>query len=229
MARIKYSALVDSIRGSIGGTTFQGNQYGFTVRRKPNMTIPNRKLQNRQKPLIARATRAWRRLSDTERSAWSSFASSNPQPIKNDPAVSMSGYALFVRLNVFRQLSGMSVMEDSPNLTINDTSITLEGIEFGVGEASVEWIATDDYADFEFMLYMTNPLGAGISVIRNQLRLVKTDTGTPGGFSVFDEYEDIFGSNPSVGDLIAAQVVAFDPLNGIRILSDRTIFEVTTP
>ena len=74
MARIIYSALVTQIKGSVGGTTFQSNAYGFTIKNKASVVKPRTMLQERSKKFFASATGAWRKLSQTNRDTWVSWA-----------------------------------------------------------------------------------------------------------------------------------------------------------
>lgn len=228
MARIKYTAIVDQIEGSIGGTTFQKNQYGFSVRRKPNMTNPNRTLQERQKPIIANATRAWRGMTSTQRDAWATFASNNPQAIHSDPNVAMSGYAVFVRLNVFRQLSGMSLYTSAPNITVPSITASIFAIASSPGsnELDVTPMRSGDTGSFEGMLYLSSPLGEGLSVIRNRLRYMATETMSTVNFQVGTEYLNVFGQIAPPFTRIGAQIIMFVPDNGWVERTSRDIFEV---
>lgn len=104
MARIIYSGLVTSIRGSVGGTTFQASAYGFSIKNKANMIRPNSEEQNNRKLCFSTAVNAWINMSDTERSFWESWAATFPQYSKNNPSAKLSGYAAFVKYHALRFL-----------------------------------------------------------------------------------------------------------------------------
>ena len=74
MARIIYSALVTAIRGSVGGTTFQQNQYGSTIKNKPKMIRPRSNQQEKRKIYMTAATQAWGNLTVNRRNAYNTYA-----------------------------------------------------------------------------------------------------------------------------------------------------------
>ena len=67
MARITYSGLVTSIRGKVGGTVFQANAYGHTVKNSPNMVRPNTPDQQLSKVILSKAVKLWSEISQPER------------------------------------------------------------------------------------------------------------------------------------------------------------------
>lgn len=227
MARIKYSALVDQINGSIGGTTFQKNQYGFSVRRKPALTRPNKPRQNRQKPMIARATRAWRSMTQTQRDAWATFATNNPQPIHSDPNVAMSGYAIFVRLNVWRQLAELALYTSTPNTSLINLTGIIDQIQvapaFDNMELSFE-IPTPSTAAYA-LFNISSPLEAGISAVRNRLRTLVVRDLDDSVFNIWDDFVATYGNEPAVGDRLGVNLFIFQIDNG---LVERTGEEIIT-
>jgi len=228
MARIKYSALIDEIQGSIGGTTFQRNQYGFSVRRKPNMIIPRRRLQARQKAILPASTRAWRQLTTSERDSWNTFAASNPQGIKNNPAVPMSGYAVFTRLNTFRQLAGQTLLVDAPSGTPQSGSIEPASVGLSV-DPTIEfsWTTTGDVTGMRVLLFATSPIPEGVEAVRNRLRFIDNESFGGAGIET-DEYPTIFGFFPSDGDRIGVKFILYNPSNGWVIRSISKILVATT-
>ena len=97
MARIIYSGLIESIRGSIAGTTFQANAYGYTIKKKPNIINPNTASQNLRKSYLAKAVRQWRSFIQATRDSWDTFASTYPQYSQHNPSAQLSGYAVFTK------------------------------------------------------------------------------------------------------------------------------------
>ena len=120
MARIIYSGLVTSIRGSIGGTTFQNNAYGFTVKNKANMVKPNTVSQNLSKLVFSLAVKAWGTLTVANRANWDSWAATYPQFAKNNPSSVLSGFAVFVKqfANVLIGLGLSSTPTANPFFTL---------------------------------------------------------------------------------------------------------------
>lgn len=112
MARIIYSGLATEIRGSIGGTTFQKNAYGFTIKNKPNMIKPESPGQDVQKRFLLLMLQTWQAMSGTERTNWSTFANTYPQYSKNNPTSQLDGYGVFLRYNMQQQIFNTFVQTD---------------------------------------------------------------------------------------------------------------------
>lgn len=133
MARIKYSGLVTEINGSSGGTTFQRNLYGSTIKNKPLMRRPNTSYQNNQKTIMSVVANSWRLLSDVERGSYINYASVNPTPTRLNPNAYLNGYNLFLKYNALRLLAGLSVLNESGNevqaVTLDDYRLVRDGIE----------------------------------------------------------------------------------------------------
>lgn len=102
MARIIYSGLVTKIAGSIGGTTFQSNKHGFSVKNKANMVSPQSVDQNSAKARFAFAVSSWSAASQSTRDNWNAWATANPQYAYNNPSSQLSGFEVFVRYHVIK-------------------------------------------------------------------------------------------------------------------------------
>ncbi len=110
MARIIYSGLVTKIAGSIGGTTFQSNKHGFTVKNKANMVSPQSVDQNSAKARFAFAVSSWSAASQSTRDNWNAWATANPQYAFYNPSSQLSGFEVFVRYHVIRFRLDLSIM-----------------------------------------------------------------------------------------------------------------------
>lgn len=105
MARIIYGSIVTNIRGSVGGTTFQKNAYGFTVKNKPNIIKPNTFDQQTSKSIIAFLTTQWTLSSDSFRTQWNTYAAMFPQFSKHNPSAVLSGFAVYLKRNYYALLN----------------------------------------------------------------------------------------------------------------------------
>ena len=114
MARITYGGIATSIRGSIGGSTFQGNAFGFSIKNKPNMARLQSQLQNFQRQLMDMVIRSWGQLTDAQRSAWNAFAIAHPVYSANNPSAQLTGYLWYIKYNLIYALSYNSTVA-APN------------------------------------------------------------------------------------------------------------------
>jgi hypothetical protein len=118
MARVIYGAIVTSIHGKIGGTVFQKNAYGHTIKNTPTMVRPNTALQQVSKGNIAVVSQMWRSLSPANQQTWISFAALFPQYSRHNPSSALSGYAVFMLRNLLAQ--------QSPIYRINTTNQSIQ-------------------------------------------------------------------------------------------------------
>jgi hypothetical protein len=100
MARCSYGALVTEIKGSIGGTTFQSNKYGFTIKNKPNQPNPSGFRQLPVQNCLSRLSAAWRSMDSSYRDLYNNFAIAHHQYSWNNPLKQLDGFAVFCRYNM---------------------------------------------------------------------------------------------------------------------------------
>ena len=223
MARIIYGAIVESIRGSIGGTTFQKNAYGYTVKKKPNIIRPNRSAQNRQKKYLAYATQSWGALSDAQRTDWNTWASTYPQYAKHNSSSQLSGYSVFVRTHVFLFMSAESVVT-APNYSLaeadtNTATITTNGTDLDFVFTSF----TDD-DEWNILVNVSRQFGAAQNFIGTKPRFMFDMTNSDSTTAFESEYAGVFGSLPAIGDRVAVSMQFYNPLNGqVASLSEQVV------
>lgn len=119
MAKIAYAAIVDGIRGTIGGVTFSANKAGAYVKRysRPRLNQTDNQLSN----LVVLGVRAaaWQDLSAAQRTAWNNWADDPAQALVDafGDDYFISGFAWFVRFNSWRHTQGLDIREDVPTDT----------------------------------------------------------------------------------------------------------------
>lgn len=74
MALVQTSGLIGSIKGSIGGNTFQRSASGTIIRKKPFSAGNNTNAQAQQRAIVSRLNFLWDNLSDSDRQQWASYA-----------------------------------------------------------------------------------------------------------------------------------------------------------
>ncbi len=228
MARIKYSGLIDSINGSIGGTTFQTNRYGFTIKRKPSPSKPNTPRQNSRKSAMSIVQQSWIALTDADRSAWNTYASTFPRPTRLDPDANLNGFNYFSAYHLFRIQSLTTVLSDpvGPQRTLS--FIETEMIE---ADPILEWTSdvTVNSGGWLALLYMSRTITATTQVRRNRLRfIVGLETAGDLTLQIQTEYIAIFGAIPIVGEFVIVQEIWLNKFNGQIFEGLLQRFTVTT-
>lgn len=214
MARIIYGALVESIRGSIGGTTFQRNAYGYTVKKKPNMIKPNTSWQQAQKIYFSQAVTAWNALTAAQRADWDSWASTYPQYAKYNPTSQLSGYAVFVRTHCYRFMAGLPV-DTNPTFTTFAAATATISLEVAGGALTLVATDTNGNEDYRIMYFFSRPFSGSQNFIGTKTRFF-TEEPSVGAlhWDVTAAWQAKFGTIPAVGQLVAWRVVFFGDGNG---------------
>ena len=204
MARIIYSGLVTSIKGSVGGTTFQSNAYGNTVKNKANMIIPNSVSQELRKLIFSKATKGWSSLTSVQRSNWETYAAAFPQFAKNNPSAVLSGFSVFVKWHAaFFLGKGL----DNPfntgavlaNPPLDTVALTL------VNAASVltlgrTWVIGDETFNVNF--FLSRPFSPSQNFSGSSPRFIVSLTNVDGSSAITTAYLAQYGSLPVVGSAI---------------------------
>jgi len=228
MARVVYSALIESIRGSIGGTTFQRNKYGYTCKRKPNMVNPWTELQKQRQISFVRAVRAWREADQATRDNWDTWASVNPQYAKHNPNAQLSGFACFVRWHSFAFLCGLPV-DTMPALTIpeQDTVTLTLTLNAGVLTLHQQWTLSEEA--WNVAIFVSRPFGPAQNFIGTRTRYCAYTTSSTQNTNITSQYIALFGSLPSIGDRVAVDIVMFMESGGAVLARQQYLCEVVAP
>jgi hypothetical protein len=221
MARIIYGALAESIRGSIGGTTFQRNAYGYTIKKKPNMINPNSEWQQAQKIIFSKAVGAWNALTTAQRLDWDSWASTYPQYAKHNASSQLSGFAVFVRQHCLRFLSNLAV---DTNPTYHTFAAASCGFSFYVSAVAMEYDFTDTNGNEDFWVNVSfsRPFSGSQNFIGTKPRYFFTEPSISGaGRVITSTWLAKFGTLPQVGQQIAWRAIYFGNDNG-QVLGEQT-------
>lgn len=98
MARVKFSALLSEINGSVGGSTFQRSAYGYSLRNKP---IPVNKptiLNQAIRQAFFQASRTWSLMSDVDRIYWRNAVEYYLPRSRNNKNSYLSAYSYFMKI-----------------------------------------------------------------------------------------------------------------------------------
>lgn len=212
MARIVYSGLVNSIRGSIGGTTFQKNAYGYTIKNKPNMIKPNTFDQQVIKQYFLQCIQDWTTLSFATQSDWNTYAATYPVYSKHNPSSQLSGYNLFVKWNALRLISGNPIVEMPSGDRYVFPAIAVAVKTHGEPADAMELLFGVDSANQSIMaiVYLSRPVKDSKNFVGSIPKLIHSFglTNTPVYLQTI--YYPIFGTLPVAGEFILCRITFFD-------------------
>jgi len=204
LMKIKWGALVVDGRGKIGGHVASKNRSGAYLRTKVTPVNPQTSFQTAVRVLFGAISQAWSGLTDAQRVGWDAAVSIWQKTDIFGDLKSLTGKALFQRLNNQAQSSGYPAVTNVPNLGVTPEGIVTDST-LDIGGTSL--LATGRYnlADGRIMVFATAPLSQGTTFVKNKLRLIHTSLGNDIGFN---------------GDAYAAYLVKF----GLPVAGDNVYF-----
>jgi len=215
MARIIYSALVQSIQGTINGMTFQRNAYGHTLKAKD---IGSRNFTPKQVARIsqyAQMTGLWRSLTIAQREAWRQYASAFLEPCQNNKKSVLNGFNYFLRANAFNRLRVPTAVIANPSATQG----TVTGFDFQVfdffGDIQIGWGASVTGPNWFLHVYCTRQIGTGQSTVQETPVYLLSQQMTPqADFSISAAYFAAFGQILQIGSRFGIRFVIQKSDNG---------------
>ena len=212
MARIIYSALVTKISGSIGGTTFQSNKHGFTVKAKSNIVRPNSLLQNIRKIYFSAAVKYWNQLTTTQKDAYNTYASTRPQYAKNNPSSELSGFNIFVKWHALNYLKNADISANLP--VISGSYSTVDNPTLVINKSVTPLYFTGTYAlntdTHDCMYFISRPFRPGENFVGSNLRYLAYTGNDSFGIDIQFDYVNLWGVMPIIGDRLFIKVVQIE-------------------
>lgn len=214
-ARIKYTALVDNIRGSIQGTTFQRNAYGYTIKGKPNMVNPNTHSQRSRKTQFSKATQEWKNLTDGERAAWDTYAATFPVPTRSNPDSYLNGFNAFVRWTGVAQLAGGATTLTDPTGDQGTVLSDFGEIRNTAGVLSFLLDAVTTEGPWRVCLFISRPLSPTQRYVKSWTRFIRSGTeAAMADIDITSQYTAVYGAVPAAGDLVGMRLTFINTTNG---------------
>jgi hypothetical protein len=102
MAIFKTGPIVGGISGSVGGVTFTNAKQGGNIRLRPIKTEKQSVYNQTARAAYARTIRAWRSLTDTQRTAWRTAATTLPTTNRLGQFRALSGFQLYCKIGLLQ-------------------------------------------------------------------------------------------------------------------------------
>lgn len=215
MALVKYSALIESIRGKIGSTIFQETVAGPIIR---GFCPPvNRQTIREQKPkLIANTVQqGWQVLSELQRDTWEGWARYMRVHQRRNTDLFISGHQSYLRVNQIRLQYSKPLLNDP---TFNkcdavpvDMELRLAGPNLFV-DFDRPMVAPDEFA----VLFITIPLPVTWNNPQGRLKLLEFVTTSAPTKNITSEYEALYGFKLTAGSTVFIKFTNIDIASGLQ-------------
>lgn len=215
MAKVKFTAIVADMRGSLAGTTFSKNRYSAYTRTKTTPVNPDTPAQQLVRQRFAQLSQAWRGLTAAQRAGWNQTAVNYNRTNVWGDQVPLNGFNLFKQLNQNLLNAGAATINDAPlpSAVQGFTSLSLVA-DTTTGDITATFAAAIPVGQHA-LLFATAPLSAGINFAKSQLRQIASLTSA--GASPLDftaQYVAKFGALPPVGSKVFMEMKPILDLTG---------------
>lgn len=198
MALIRFSNLVNDIRGAAGGNVFARNRSGAYVRNRTTPLNPQSTGQMAARAAFGGLSQMWRTLTEAQRQAWADAAPEYPYLNKLGESRTYSGEQLYMKLNRNLQAAGASLIEAPLNPAGVDAvnALTMDVDVNGLA-VNLSGSLTSDDATSVIVIQASAPVSAGKSTIpRSGFKNIATATEAEivAEADYGTEYAAVFGS-----------------------------------
>jgi hypothetical protein len=195
MAKIITTAIVADIRNKLNGSVFSKNRYGSYVRTKVSPVNPQTTAQQAVRQRLGNNSSAWRGLTDAQRLSWINAAPNFPFTDIFGNSQTLSGQALYVKLNNNIIMAGGSAMTTAPT-PIGISSMVVTGLVSDVSSTTVTLtisVATVPVG-FALAVFATPQITAGRNYVTNRYRYLGNFTATANDVTLYTAYVAKFGA-----------------------------------
>jgi phage-related tail protein len=194
MAKIKFGAIVTDASGKLGGHVFSKNRAGSYLRTKASPTNPRSTFQMWVRALFAQITSAWSGLTQEQRNSFNSKVDDYQKTNVFGDLKSLSGKALFQKLNNNLLLTDQEMILTCPSPSPYANIALMSAVGDVSGNAFD--VATLGTATGEKVVISATPLlSQGTKFVKNDLRQIAVVSGgVDATINIFASYTARFGA-----------------------------------
>ena len=205
--------------GSHAGNTFARNKGGAYVKKKMLGVNPRSVRQVANRTQIGQLSKEYTyTLSDAQRAAWRTFASTFPVINRLGNTTFLSAQQMYAKLNaaVLRNGSPSVVLPPASTAVGTPVSLTLVATSGGGGSLTANLATAGSGGSDKAMLFLSAPLNPGKNYVSSQLRALPVAIARDSTVNITTAYLTLFGALPSgPGQRIFARAFVLNTANGI--------------
>ena len=205
--------------GSHAGNTFSNNKAGAYIKQKPRGTNPQSELQLVRRTTLGQLSKYWANtLSDSQRTAWATFATTYPVISRTGSTIYLSGQQMFCKLNSQLLDSSLSISNTPPSSTAvgTPTGLGVAAVSGSPGTLTVTPTVASAGASDHVWVWISPPLSPGRSFVSSQMRRLAGQINTSGATVVTSDYLLQYGLTPTAaGQRIITRIQVINQDTGI--------------
>lgn len=181
MARVLYSAEINELKGSVGGTVFQRNKAGTISKLKPSIVYNPSARQIISRASFNSLVSSWQQLSNANKLLWNTFASTYTKYDYFNVEKNLSGFNWFISINANRLLLVQSQHSTPPAYVTPITAPAFTTFPFD-STLSFLFDVFPERGEYYLFVFATPPLRSVNLQSRKSLRLI----------SIIDRYNTLY-------------------------------------
>lgn len=227
MAVVQYTAIVNQLRGKLNGSQFNKGRTSHTLQRKASQTKQVRSKQSGARSEFSSVQRSWKELTPSQKSAWQSVATNNPDRDRFGNQVVLSGYNKYIQCQLRSRSAGF-VISATPFTGVSPafafSSVNASGITFGqepngdvTVSGTVSFTTPQTNQGFWIVIYLSYPFSRGITQFYGNYVVMYSFEVELSTTIVFDE---VLGGSyplPAAGSQVEFRFDVFYGFNGVRV------------
>ena len=211
MAKVKYSALLESMRNKLNGSVASRNRYGNYWRNKTSPINRQTEWQTAVRAQFANNSSAWRGLTPAQRESWNAASANFPFTDVFGDQLQLSGNSLYLKLNQNLQNMGESTISEPPQPAAVPDAGTVTVLATG-GTVTVQASGTPG-ANGTFMIYVAANVSPGKQYVKNLYKFVAVEADLSSPADITAAVTERFGSL-TAGTAVWAKVLIGDTTTG---------------
>lgn len=193
MPLVKVGGGVTDIRGSIAGNTFSRTRSGMVLKTRTVPTNTRSSSQSKSRTLFSYLNKAWKDiLTDTERTAWQSYANSVGSQNKLGEKIHLTGQLSFIRSNQARITADLPIA-GPPGVQLlaeKEPTLTFTFSPSGQQPSAIPVLVRDLLHTGSFWLYIPSSAGYWTRYLYRRTGNAATQYGSP---SIYSLNQTFFG------------------------------------
>lgn len=220
MASIVFGGGITNIIGSHAGNTFSRNKGGAYVKKKTHGTNPRSSNQMNSRTQVGRLAKHYTfLLTDPQRSAWRTFAATNPVVNRLGNTTFLSGQQMFAKVTANLLNGGYAINASPPASTAvgSPTALVIDALSGAGGHLKVQNTVVGFTAFDQITLWASPPMNPGRAFISSQLRRLGNSQAINANNTYNTDYLHNFGLFPgSAGQRVFIRVQVLNGNTGIQ-------------
>src|SRR5689334_2939735 len=173
--KVKFGSIITDGRGHLGGHVYSKNHWGNFARTKVTPANPMTGAQTFVRSNFKVIQFAWKGLSVADQALWQAATIDYPKTDFSGTVYFLTGYNLFIMLNIpfLRYTGGLMTVPPTNTIPTTDLAGVFTGSFFG-GALTYDFDVPVPNDGYQIQISMTRTLSNGVNYVSTELRIIDT-------------------------------------------------------